>query len=112
MEIQILTTFPNGQEACKKASFFVYLIENKQDMGCNCKNKAGVAGKYSDDGKSGLQKAKGFEKLLVVLGRILIGVLVSGIIIVALPLVVLVVIFNTFFGRSTTINLMKLIRRG
>lgn len=81
-------------------------------MACNCKNKAGVAGKYSDDGKSGFQKAKGFEKLLVVLGRILIGVLVSGIIIVALPLVVLVVIFNTFFGRSTTINLMKLIRRG
>lgn len=80
-------------------------------MGCNCKNKADAAGKYSDDGKSGLQKVKGFEKLLVILGRILIGVLVSGIIIVALPLVILIVIFNTFLGRSTTINLMKLIRR-
>ena len=61
-----------------------------------------------DDGKSGLQKVVGFDKILVILGRILIGVLVSGIIIVALPLLILVVIFNTFLGRSTTINLKKL----
>lgn len=80
-------------------------------MGCNCKNKADAAGKYSDDGKSGLQKVVGFDKILVILGRILIGVLVSGIIIVALPLLILVVIFNTFLGRSTTINLKKLLRR-
>ena len=81
-------------------------------MGCNCKNKANIVGKYSDNGKIGLQKVGGFGKVMVIPGRILIGLLVSGIIIVALPFILLIVIFNTFLGRSTTINLMKLLRRG
>lgn len=75
-------------------------------MGCKCKEKAVAAEKYSDD-KHVLEKIEGLKRIPMVIGRIVIGILVSGILIVSLPFLVLFVVFNTAMGRTTRINLKR-----
>lgn len=79
-------------------------------MGCKCKEKAAAAEKYSDD-KHVIEKVKGVKKIMAVIGRIFIGILACGILIVSLPFLILYIVFNTFIGRPTQINLKRFFNR-
>ncbi len=80
-------------------------------MGCNCKEDTykGVR-KYSDDGKPVLKPMKGVSKVMSVVLRVVLGILVSAIVIVALPFVAVYVVISAAFGKGVTINIKKLFR--
>lgn len=80
-------------------------------MGCNCKEETyeGVR-RHSDDGKPVLESMKGFRKVLSVVLRVLFGILLSAIVIVALPFVVVYVVFSAAFGKGVTIDFKRLLR--
>lgn len=93
---------------------FLLSLDNQthtKTMGCNCKEETynGVR-KHSDDGNQVLEQMKGVRKLLSVVLRVIIGILLLAIVIVALPFVVVYVIISAAFGKGVTINLKKLFR--
>ena len=80
-------------------------------MGCNCKEDTykGVR-RHSDDGKPILEPMKGVRKVLSIILRVLFGILLSAIVIVALPFAVVYVVFAAAFGNGVTINFKRLLR--
>ena len=79
-------------------------------MGCKCKEDSEKLSKYTEDGKPALEPLKGFRKVMAVTGSILLGILFLPIVIVALPLLILIVIIATMFGRKVNINLKKIFK--
>ncbi len=80
-------------------------------MGCNCKEDTynGVR-KHSDDGTPVLEQMKGVRKVMSVVLRVLFGILLSVIVIVALPFAVVYVVFAAAFGNGVTIKFKRLLR--
>lgn len=79
-------------------------------MGCKCKENSEKLSKYTEDGKPVLKPLRGIQKILAVIGRVILLILLFSIVIVILPFAILVVIFLAVFGKNVKINLKKLFR--
>ena len=79
-------------------------------MGCKCKENTDAIGKYADDGNAAMEPLRGLRKAGAVLLRVLFGIFLFIIVIVALPFAVGYVVFMVAFGKSVRINLKKLFR--
>jgi hypothetical protein len=80
-------------------------------MSCNCKEEAynGVK-KYSDDGGEILKPRNVFGIVLTFIFRLIYGIFLSAIVIIALPFVILYVVFASVFGKGVTVDIKKLFK--
>lgn len=76
-------------------------------MGCNCKDKALKARKYTDDETIG--EVKGTERAAMVISKFFIVILLFVVLIITAPILIIWVIFAVITGKS--INLGKLFKR-
>ena len=79
-------------------------------MGCACKEKSDKVAKYTDDKKPALEPLKGVRKVFSVIMRVILGILLFSIVIIAIPFIIVYVVFVTVFGGTVKINLKKLFR--
>ena len=79
-------------------------------MGCKCKENSDKLTKYTIDGKPALEPLTGLRKLTAILLRILLGIFLFSIVIIALPFVILYIVIMVAFGKEVKINLKKLFR--
>lgn len=79
-------------------------------MACKCKETALTAGKYSDNGESGLNVVTGIQRIPAFFNRIFLTVFVFLLVIVIMPFLLLYVFVNTAIGRETNINLRKILK--
>ena len=80
------------------------------EMSCKCKEDSERLSKYTEDGKPALEPLKGFRKVIAVVLRVLLGILLSPIVIIAIPLAIVVVMVVVVSGGNVKINLKKLFR--
>lgn len=71
-------------------------------MGCSCKNKIAMEEKYGTIVESGP-----IERFLNLLIRIFIFLIVVSLTIILVPIVLIVVIYNIFFGKNKGISVPK-----
>lgn len=76
-------------------------------MGCNCKDTAKKARKYTDD--ETIKETHGTEKVAMIIGKIFIVILLFVILIIAAPVLVAYAIYAVVTGNS--INIGKLFNR-
>jgi len=76
-------------------------------MGCNCKEKALKARKYTDD--ETIREVKGTEKAAMAISKFFIVILLFVVLIIAAPILIIWSIFAALTGKS--INLGKLFKR-
>lgn len=79
-------------------------------MGCNCKKTAEKAGKYSNDGSSGLEMVHGIESVFMFLLRVIVSILAISLIIIIFPFIIVWVIVGSITGKGIRINLKKLFK--
>lgn len=80
-------------------------------MGCHCKeDKYNGVRKVSDDGKPVLIPMKGLRKFFSIVFRAAFGILLSAIVIIALPFAIVYVVFSAAFGKGVRIDLKKMFR--
>ena len=80
-------------------------------MSCNCKEEtySGVK-KYSDDGAEVLVPKTFVGKVFSFIFRLVFGILLSVIVIIALPFAVLYTIFVAIFGKGVSVNIKKVFK--
>ena len=66
--------------------------------------------KYTEDGKPVLEPLKGMRKAAAVVVRVLFGIFLFSIVIIALPFAFVYVGLMVTFGKEVRINLKKLFR--
>jgi hypothetical protein len=76
-------------------------------MGCNCKDKALKARKYTDD--ETIREVKGTERAAMAISKFFIVILLFVVLIITAPILIIWVIFAVITGKS--INLGKLFKR-
>lgn len=76
-------------------------------MGCNCKDKAIKAKKYTDD--ETIREVHGAERMAMRISKIFIVILLFVVLIIAAPILIVWSIFAVITGKS--INLGKLFKR-
>lgn len=78
-------------------------------MACNCKKTAEKAGKYSDNQEKGVEEINGSQRLVVILMRIILTILATGVIIVILPFMILYILICMIVGKEIRFNLGKIL---
>ena len=76
-------------------------------MGCNCKDKALKAKKYTDD--ETIREVHGTERAAMAISKFFIVILLFVVLIIAAPILIIWSIFAALTGKS--INLGKLFKR-
>lgn len=77
-------------------------------MGCNCKEKALKAQKYTDD--ETIKEVHGTEKAAMMISKFFIVILLFVVLIIAAPILIIWAIYAAITGKS--INLGKLFKHG
>lgn len=76
-------------------------------MGCNCKDTARKARKYTDD--ETIRETHGTEKVAMMISKIFIVILLFVVLIIAAPVLIMYSVFAAVTGRS--INLGKFFKK-
>lgn len=80
-------------------------------MGCKCKEKTyRNVKKYSDEGGTVLQAKKGVKKMMTIFLRLIIGIFLIAIVIIALPFFVVYIVVRIVLGKDVKIDIKKLFR--
>ena len=78
-------------------------------MACNCKKKAAIASKYSDEGT--FEILSPISKFFTLFFRVIVVIISFAFLLCILPFFLLYLIYNLFMGKNTNIRLDKIFKK-